>query len=164
MSANIENLNPYDCVKRMEEKNRFVDILLNLQIKYPTDSVEHESIKLAVGAIVFSMELQVECGKKMLTENQRERMNKIELIIQQEYKDNFPCENNIEDNDISLNDISKMIACLNELLEKSEKSTEDLLALKCALKDIEMAMSQEKRFSFFFDRVVKGNKRGQEPF
>jgi hypothetical protein len=152
MNINCENSSPLDYVKITEEKNRFVDILLEKQKEYSTGSIEYQSIKLAVAAITFSMELHVECAKKVLTERQRKKIAEIESLMQREYKDYFPCEKATED-DISLKDVSKILTCLKELLKKHEKSTEIFAALQCSLKDIETATSQEKRFLIFLKNL-----------
>jgi len=154
VNLNFENLNLYDCLKKIEERNQFIDILIKEQEQeeYSTDSLEYQSFKLAVAAIAFSIVLHNEYSNTQLTESHRRRMAEIERLMEQEYKDNFPYEKATED-DISLKDIPKMLTCLKELLEKHEKSTEIFAALQCSLKDIETAMSQEKQFLMFLKNV-----------
>jgi hypothetical protein len=154
MNANFENLNLQDSLKEMKERNRFIDVLIKEQEGYSTDSLEGQSFKLAVAAIAFSITLHVECLDKLLplSESQRKRMAETKRLLDQEYKDNFSREKGVED-DISLKEAPNMLACLKELLEKHDKSTEAFAALQCSLKDIEMAMSQEKRFSIFLKNV-----------
>lgn len=152
MNTNFENLNYDDGLKKIEERIQFIDIIIEEQEKYPTESLEGQSFKLAVAAITFSIVVYNEYAIKMSSESIQKKMAEFDRMAEREYKENYSCEKDMED-DISLKDAPKMLACLKELLQKHEKGTEVFAALQCSLKDIEMAMSQEERFSVFLKSI-----------
>jgi len=153
MNQNYENSAAADYVKIMREKNRVIDILLEKQKEYPADSLEYQSIKLAVAAIGFCVELlSAARPHKVLTERQQKKLAEVERLIEEEYREWLACGKSAEDG-ISLKDISKMIPCLTRLRENCEKNTEVFSALECSLKDIETAMHQKNRFLVFLKTV-----------